>query len=94
MNIYNQIVKSKSDFLIAVILKTLWVWASEYRLFSIKRRIIGLFILHDEPSLTKRSERTKQQYLHDLSHFLRYIKESIGTIQELSHNEMEIYFIN
>ena len=53
--------------------------------------LVYLF-LHDEPSLTKRSERTKQQYLHDLSHFLRYIKESIGTIQELSHNEMEIYF--
>ncbi|BCD33027.1 tyrosine recombinase XerC (plasmid) [Bacillus cereus] len=54
--------------------------------------LVYLF-LHDEPSLTKkRSERTKQQYLHDLSHFLRYIKETIGTIQELSHNDMEIYF--
>ena len=54
--------------------------------------LVYLF-LHDEPSLTKkRSERTKQQYLHDLSHFLRYIKEAIGTIQELSHNDVEIYF--
>lgn len=49
--------------------------------------------LHDEPSLTKkRSERTKKIYLHDLSHFLRYIKEKIGTIHELFHNEMERYF--
>lgn len=54
--------------------------------------LVYLF-LHDEPSLTKkRSERTKKLYLDDLSHFLRYIKETIGTIHELSHNEMEIYF--
>ncbi|HDR7950949.1 TPA: tyrosine-type recombinase/integrase [Bacillus toyonensis] len=54
--------------------------------------LVYLF-LHDEPSLTKkRSERTKKVYLHDLFHFLRFIKEKIGTIHALSHNEMEIYF--
>ncbi|WP_050062547.1 tyrosine-type recombinase/integrase, partial [Bacillus cereus] len=90
----NQIVKSKSDFFDSSHFENimgLGIRNIDYSQLS-EESLVYLF-LHDEPSLTKkRSERTKQQYLHDLSHFLRYIKETIGTIQELSHNEMEIYF--
>ncbi|PEA86152.1 tyrosine-type recombinase/integrase, partial [Bacillus thuringiensis] len=90
----NQIVKSKSDFFDSSHFEnimSLGIRNIDYSQLS-EESLVYLF-LHDEPSLTKkRSERTKQQYLHDLSHFLRYIKETIGTIQELSHNEMEIYF--
>ncbi len=54
--------------------------------------LVYLF-LHDEPSLTKKEVNEQKNFIcNDLSHFLRYIKESIGTIKELSHNEMEIYF--
>lgn len=90
----NQIVKSKSDFFDSSHFEKimgLGIRNIDYSQLS-EESLVYLF-LHDEPSLTKkRSERTKQQYLHDLSHFLRYIKEAIGTIQELSHNDMEIYF--
>ncbi|ACK92938.1 MULTISPECIES: tyrosine-type recombinase/integrase [Bacillus cereus group] len=90
----NQIVKSKSDFFDSSHFEKimgLGIRNIDYCQLS-EESLVYLF-LHDEPSLTKkRSERTKQQYLHDLSHFLRYIKEAIGTIQELSHNDMEIYF--
>ena len=90
----NQIVKSKSDFFDSSHFENimgLGIRNIDYSQLS-EESLVYLF-LHDEPSLTKnRSERTKQQYLHDLSHFLRYIKEAIGTIQELSHNDMEIYF--
>ncbi|MEC3465625.1 site-specific integrase, partial [Bacillus thuringiensis] len=89
----NQIVKSKSDFFDSSHFENIMdmgIRNIDYSQLS-EESLVYLF-LHDEPSLTKkRSERTKQQYLHDLSHFLRYIKESIGTIQKLSHNEMEIY---
>ncbi|QFQ28840.1 tyrosine-type recombinase/integrase [Bacillus thuringiensis] len=90
----NQIVKSKSDFFDSSHFEKimgLGIRNIDYSQLS-EESLVYLF-LHDEPSLTKkRSERTKQQYLHDLSHFLRYIKETIETIQELSHNDMEIYF--
>ncbi|EEK78211.1 Phage integrase [Bacillus cereus Rock1-15] len=90
----NQIVKSKSDFFDSSHFEKimgLGIRNIDYSQLS-EESLVYLF-LHDEPSLTKkRSERTKQQYLHDLSHFLRYIKEAIGTIQELSHNDVEIYF--
>ncbi|BCC50132.1 integrase (plasmid) [Bacillus cereus] len=90
----NQIVKSKSDFFDSNHFEKimgLGIRNIDYSQLS-EESLVYLF-LHDEPSLTKkRSERTKQQYLHDLSHFLRYIKEAIGTIQELSHNDVEIYF--
>ena len=90
----NQLVKSKSDFFDSSHFEKimgLGIRNIDYSQLS-EESLVYLF-LHDEPSLTKkRSERTKQQYLHDLSHFLRYIKETIGTIQELSHNDMEIYF--
>ncbi|PEA85702.1 tyrosine-type recombinase/integrase [Bacillus thuringiensis] len=90
----NRIVKSKSDFFDSSHFERimgLGIRNIDYSQLS-EESLVYLF-LHDEPSLTKkRSERTKQQYLHDLSHFLRHIKEAIRTIQELSHNEMEIYF--
>lgn len=90
----NQIVKSKSDFFDSSYFEKIMgmgIRNIDYSKLS-EESMVYLF-LHDEPSLTKkRSERTKKIYLHDLSHFLRYIKEKTGTIQELSHNEMEIYF--
>ncbi|MBE7099684.1 tyrosine-type recombinase/integrase [Bacillus cereus] len=90
----NQIVKSKSDFFDSSHFEKIMgmgIRNIDYSQLS-EESLVYLF-LHDEPSLTKkRSERTKKLYLHDLSHFLRYIKETIGTIKELSHNEMEIYF--
>ncbi|MGH0943105.1 tyrosine-type recombinase/integrase [Bacillus mycoides] len=90
----NQLVKSKSDFFDSSHFEKIMgmgIRNIDYSQLS-EESLVYLF-LHDEPSLTKkRSERTKKVYLHDLSHFLRYIKEKIGTIHELSHNEMEIYF--
>lgn len=54
--------------------------------------LVYLF-LHDEPSLTKKEVSEQNNSICTIfSHFLRYIKEAIGTIQELSHNDVEIYF--
>ncbi|MGQ3739140.1 site-specific integrase, partial [Bacillus sp. Fil] len=90
----NQLLKSKSDFFDSSHFEKIMgmgIRNIDYSKLS-EESLVYLF-LHDEPSLTKkRSERTKKIYLHDLSHFLRYIKETIGTIHDLSHNEMEIYF--
>ncbi|PEB54570.1 integrase [Bacillus sp. AFS098217] len=90
----NQIVKSKSDFFDSSHFEKIMgmgIRNIDYSKLS-EESLVYLF-LHDEPSLTKkRSERTKKIYLHDLSHFLRYIKEKLGTIHTLTHNEMEIYF--
>lgn len=90
----NQLVQSKSDFFDSSHFEKIMdmgIRNIDYSQLS-EESLVYLF-LHDEPSLTKkRSERTKKVYLHDLSHFLRYIKEKIGTIHGLSHNEMEIYF--
>ncbi|MCQ6335080.1 MULTISPECIES: tyrosine-type recombinase/integrase [Bacillus cereus group] len=91
---HNQLVKSKSDFFDSSHFErimSIGIRNIDYSQLS-EESLVYLF-LHDEPSLTKkRSERTKKLYLHDLSNFLRYTKETIGGIQELSHNEMEIYF--
>lgn len=90
----NQIVKSKSDFFDSSHFEKIMgmgIRNIDYSKLS-EESLVYLF-LHDEPSLTKkRSERTKKIYLHDLSHFLRYIKEKLGTIHMLTYNEMEIYF--
>ncbi|WP_237982682.1 tyrosine-type recombinase/integrase [Bacillus thuringiensis] len=90
----NQIVKSKSDFFDSSHFeKIMGIGIRNVDYSKLSEESLVYLFLHDEPSLTKkRSERTKKLYLVDLSHFLRYIKETIGTIRELSHNEMEIYF--
>ncbi|PEU18962.1 MULTISPECIES: site-specific integrase [unclassified Bacillus (in: firmicutes)] len=90
----NQIVKSKSDFFDSSHFeKIMGIGIRNIDYSKLSEESLVYLFLHDEPSLTKkRSERTKKIYLHDLSHFLRYIKEKLGTIHTLTHNEMEIYF--
>lgn len=90
----NQIVKSKSDFFDSSHFeKIMGTGIRNIDYSKLNEESLVYLFLHDEPSLTKkRSDRTKKIYLHDLSHFLRYIKEKLGTIHTLTHNEMEIYF--
>lgn len=55
--------------------------------------LIYLF-LHDEPNLAKpRSIKTKKLYLHDLSHFMRYVIETTGTLATLHPEDVKRYFV-